>query len=357
MRFVNNLPATIFTGSKIEAEDESPVTVELIDSRTSLRVSAGPLSSARILIVVLDGDFCSDNGEDWSEDEFNSNIVRQREGRRPLITGELTINLREGLGYLSNITFTDNSSWIRSRRFRLGARILQKVPIQSRVKEAASRSFVVKDHRGEGAFQELNNSLSLSGSPGKYCRKLETDSCSFYDAVYRKHYPPQLKDDVWRLEKIAKDRTFHSRLAEQGIYTVEDFLRLLETNPSLLRTVRELLRHLTISREIVALHNLRFEILTRMSRFQIIGPGIPSKTWEAIVAHAMTCVVDDNQLFGYLQESTGAGLLLNSVYRVVKVTFDGHNYLPVDELTPHEMVRTSSRIVYLCLYTVASFYR
>lgn len=153
MRFVNNLPATVFTGTRIEAEDESLIEIQLIDSRTNTRVTSGPLSSAKVSILVLNGDFHSDNREDWSEHEFISNIMREREGRRPLITGDLTINLRQGLGCLSNITFTDNSSWIRSRRFRLGARILQKVSIQARVKEAASGSFIVKEHRGGGASQ------------------------------------------------------------------------------------------------------------------------------------------------------------------------------------------------------------
>lgn len=153
LRFLNDLPSTLFTGSRIEAEDESPVEIELIDSRTGTRVTSGPLSSAKVSILVLSGDFDPNNREDWSEDKFNSNIVRQREGRRPLITGDLTINLREGRCCVSNVTFTDNSCWIRSRRFRLGARILQKVPIRVRVKEAASSSFAVKEHRGEGAAQ------------------------------------------------------------------------------------------------------------------------------------------------------------------------------------------------------------
>lgn len=159
LRFINDLPATLFAGSRIEAEDNLPLTVALIDPRTNMRVTSGPLSSAKVLIVVLDGDFDSDGGEEWREEEFTSNIVRKREGHRPLITGDPIINLREGLASLFNITFTDNSSWIRSRRFRLGARISQKAPVHGRVKEAASRSFVVKDHRGAGASPQLNHPL------------------------------------------------------------------------------------------------------------------------------------------------------------------------------------------------------
>ena len=45
--------------------------------------------------------------------------------------------------------------------------------------------------------------------------------------MYKKHYPPALKDDVWRLEKVGKDGAFHKKLNGSGIYTVEDFLLFL----------------------------------------------------------------------------------------------------------------------------------
>lgn len=56
--------------------------------------------------------------------------------------------------------------------------------------------------------------------------------------VYKKHYPPALNDEVWRLEKIGKDGSFHKRLTKSGIYTVEDFLRLVVRDSPKLRTVR-----------------------------------------------------------------------------------------------------------------------
>lgn len=56
-------------------------------------------------------------------------------------------------------------------------------------------------------------------------------------AVYKKHYPPALNDEVWRLEKIGKDGSFHKRLNSAGILTVEDFLRLVVRDPQKLRKV------------------------------------------------------------------------------------------------------------------------
>ena len=55
--------------------------------------------------------------------------------------------------------------------------------------------------------------------------------------VYKKHYPPALNDEVWRLEKIGKDGSFHKKLNNHGICTVEDFLRLLVRDSQKLRNV------------------------------------------------------------------------------------------------------------------------
>lgn len=56
-------------------------------------------------------------------------------------------------------------------------------------------------------------------------------------AVYKKHYPPALNDEVWRLDKIGKDGAFHKRLNQSQIMTVEDFLRLVVMDPQKLRNV------------------------------------------------------------------------------------------------------------------------
>lgn len=58
--------------------------------------------------------------------------------------------------------------------------------------------------------------------------------------MYKKHYPPALGDDVWRLEKIGKDGTFHKKLISHGIETVQDFLKLANIDPHKIRRVRVL---------------------------------------------------------------------------------------------------------------------
>ncbi|KAF9669866.1 hypothetical protein SADUNF_Sadunf13G0009000 [Salix dunnii] len=269
LHFVNKLPPTIFTGGRIEAECGNPVRVVLMDANTRTVVSSGPLASLKIEIVPLDADFGFDDQEDWSGDEFAANVIREREGRRPLVTGELTITLRDGVGQLGDIVFTDNSSWQRSRKFRLGARPVQKVSDEIRIREGRSEAFVVKDHRGE---------------------------------LYKKHHPPHLGDEIWRLERIAKDGAFHKRLASYGVKSVQDFLQLYMIDPTMLRTV--------------------------------LGCGISNRIWDTIIEHATTCVLDGSKFYSYFDAGQSIGLLFDSIYRVVGAMFDGQNYEALHNLSP-----------------------
>ncbi|CAI0463786.1 unnamed protein product, partial [Linum tenue] len=266
------LPPTIFTGNKIVAEDGSPLRIELLDVATNVIVTLAPFASLKIEVVVLDGDFVS---EDWSDQDFENNVVRQRDERRPLVTGELTTVLRNGVGELSNVAFGDNSSWIRCRKFMLGARVMQKKSASGevvRVREARSELFVVKDLRGE---------------------------------LYKKHFPPRLEDEVWRLEKVAKDGAIHRRLSSYGINTVKQLLQANVIDQSALRDVS------TIS----------------------------TKTWNKIIEHANACVLDKSEVYAYTEHGEGIRLLFNCVYKLESVSFDdGQTYPSLYDLTPYQKV-------------------
>ncbi|BBH06501.1 Calmodulin-binding protein [Prunus dulcis] len=284
LRFINKLPSTIFTGSRVEAEDGAPLQIILIDASTNNIVRSSPLSSIKIELLVLNGEFGSDDQEDWTEREFNNYVVREREGKRPLVTGEINITLREGVGSLGDVVFTDNSSWIRCRKFRLAARVVAKAPSEVRIREARSEPFVVKDHRGE-----CTNNFSL----------YENDKENV-DAVYRKHHPPSLSDEIWRLEKIAKEGAFHKRLSRFGIDTVKDFLQSYVKDPSGLRNIFE---------------------------------GISNRTWDTIIEHAKACEIDDHKFYAYHRTEQDVSLLFNSIYKVVGAMVNGQ-YCSLDELTP-----------------------
>lgn len=136
----------------MEGERGAAIHIVLLDANTGRVVTSGPESSMKLDVVVLEGDFNTEDDEDWSQETFESHIVREREGKRPLLNGELHVGLKEGVGTLGELTFTDNSSWIRSRKFRLGLKVSSGSREGSRIREAKTDAFTVKDHRGECKF-------------------------------------------------------------------------------------------------------------------------------------------------------------------------------------------------------------
>ncbi|KAK1293890.1 hypothetical protein QJS10_CPA16g01610 [Acorus calamus] len=266
----NSLPETLFTGSRIEAEGSEPFQIVIVDADSKMVVTSGPFSVVKIEILVLDGDFGSDGRDDWTEKEFDDSVVREREGKRPLLMGDLTIKLQDGTANVGDLAFTDNSSWRRSRRFRLGAKVVNDNNTKERIQEARSEPFIVKDHRGE---------------------------------LYKKHYPPSWEDEVWRLEKIAKDGVFHRKLMRCAIKNVQDFLRFLVVDPTSLRNV--------------------------------LGVGMSNKTWEVACQHAKTCIID-RRCYSYYNLEWQVRLLFNSVYELVGVAFDGQDPQPLSNLTSYQ---------------------
>eukprot|EP00850_Spirogloea_muscicola_P018539 SM000171S03228 [mRNA] locus=s171:109238:113295:+ [translate_table: standard] len=272
LQFRSKLALPLFTGSRVEGEQGTAIHIVLQDANTGDVVSSGPEASAKLEIVVLEGDFAVDDEEDWTQEDFEQYVVRERDGRRPLLTGELLVTLKEGVGTVGELTFTDNSSWIRSRKFRLGIRISSGQIEGVRVREAKTDAFTVKDHRGE---------------------------------LYKKHYPPALQDEVWRLDRIGKDGAFHKRLNQAGIFTVEDFLRLSVMDPQKLRN--------------------------------ILGSGMSNKMWEGTVEHAKTCVLNGKLHVYYADEEQNIGVIFNNIFQLMGLIASNH-YIPVDDLSESEKV-------------------
>ncbi|XP_008453125.2 calmodulin-binding protein 60 A isoform X1 [Cucumis melo] len=278
LKFVTDISLPVFTGSRIEGRDSSNLMVALVDTLTGEVVGAGPQSSAKVEIVVLEGDF-EGGGDNYTVEEFRNNIVREREGKKPLLTGETLVSLKDGIGLVGEISFTDNSSWTRSRRFRLGARITDDND-GTRILEAKTASFVVRDHRGE---------------------------------LYKKHHPPTLQDEVWRLQKISKDGAYHKRLSQAKIETVQDFLTHLYVQPSRLRN--------------------------------ILGPGMSTKMWEATIEHAQTCVLD-KKIYVYKPHDLEqkSGVVFNVVGRVMGLLSD-YQYVPIDKLSESEKADAHNLVI------------
>ena len=155
--FLNQTAPTIFTNNEIEARNGKPLLVAICDTTNSNGIiKTGPLSSASVELVVLNLEFSSDQRVDessWTSSDFNNNVVSKREGKRPLIVGnDMIICLKNGVGFIKGLSFSDNSSWTKSKKFRLGAKVVDKNILAKfpRIMEAVSKPFRVMDHRGEG---------------------------------------------------------------------------------------------------------------------------------------------------------------------------------------------------------------
>ncbi|KAH0458117.1 hypothetical protein IEQ34_013432 [Dendrobium chrysotoxum] len=267
LQFLNKLSLPIFTGTRIDGEDSSSITVALVDTLTGERVTSGPESLMKVEIVVLEGDFEGNEQGNWTIEEFKNNVVKERDGKRSLLMGDIFLDLHEGIGAAGELSFTDNSSWTRSRKFRLGARIVDCHLNGIRVREARTEAFMVKDHRGE---------------------------------LYKKHYPPLLFDEVWRLEKIGKDGAFHKRLSSENINTVKDFLTLLVTDAPRLR--------------------------------HILGNGMSAKMWEITVDHARTCPLTNQMHLHYADDVQKTGIVFNVIGEVMGILTD-QQFVSVNDLS------------------------
>jgi hypothetical protein len=271
LQFRTRLSLPLFTGGKVEGEQGAAIHVVLLDADTGHVITSGPESFAKLDILVLEGDFNKEEDEGWTEEDFENHIVKEREGKRPLLTGDLQVILKEGVGTTGEFIFTDNSSWIRSRKFRLGLRVSSGFCEGIRVMEAKTEAFTVKDHRGE---------------------------------LYKKHYPPALKDEVWRLEKIGKGGSFHKKLNSNGIYTVEHFLQLLVRDQQKLRS--------------------------------ILGSNMSNRMWESLVEHAKTCVLSGKHYIYYSSDGQSVGAIFNNIYEFTGLIAD--EFISAENLTENQRV-------------------
>ncbi|XP_057514868.1 uncharacterized protein LOC130796515 isoform X1 [Actinidia eriantha] len=230
LQFLDKLSSSILTGTEIKGQDNASIRIALCDGFTGQVVNYGPEASAKVELVVIENDY---EGDDWSREVFDSKIVREMEGRKSPLIGDVYLNLENGIGFIGNIRFRHTKCWRKRHEFRLGARIVDGFH-GIRVREAKTEPFSVGDRRGN---------------------------------LYKKHHPPSLSDEVWRLEKIGKDGAFHKRLSKETINTVKDFVTLLNIDPQRLK--------------------------------EILGGTMHDKIWDLIVDHARTCEIDNRAYFYY----------------------------------------------------------
>ncbi|XP_039163850.1 calmodulin-binding protein 60 D isoform X2 [Eucalyptus grandis] len=204
LQFKTKLPASFFTGEKLKGEHGIPIDVKLVNADTGNIIESGPESSVKLKVVVLQGDFGTDDDDSWTQEEFEKSVVRERKGKRPLLIGNLLVILNGGTGMLGELEFTDNSSWTRSKKFRLGLQVLSGYCENIHIREAITEPFNVKENRGQSN---------------------------------EKHDEPAPGDEVWRLKNIGRNGPFRMNLEKAGIYNVRQFRQLLDMDPEKLKKI------------------------------------------------------------------------------------------------------------------------
>ncbi|KAI0504256.1 hypothetical protein KFK09_015206 [Dendrobium nobile] len=195
-KFRNELPDKLYTDRNFIADDIK-IDIALVDASNNV-ISSGPMATAEIEIVVLNGDIHGDENGAWTEEEFKKYVLEPRKGKGPLLIGNLPTRLCDGIGSISDAKFTDNSSWTKLKTFRLGVRGMAK-----EVQEGISNAFRVKD---------------------RHMKR------------HQKDRPPSMEDKVYCLKGIFENGPFHKRLVEFNINTVRDFLCYCSKNrPETLR--------------------------------------------------------------------------------------------------------------------------
>ncbi|GAY68788.1 hypothetical protein CUMW_266900 [Citrus unshiu] len=109
LTFSKELSLSIFTGSKITDIENNPFQIVVVETRSGGRIAPANLSQPiKIVMMVLDGDFPPGDHNDWSQEEFKSNIVKERTEKRPLLTGDVNVTIINGVAPVEDIEFTDN---------------------------------------------------------------------------------------------------------------------------------------------------------------------------------------------------------------------------------------------------------
>ncbi|WVZ90708.1 hypothetical protein U9M48_036988 [Paspalum notatum var. saurae] len=245
----NNLRMPVYTEKNIKDKNNEAIKVAIYEGGNV--ITSGPLSKEKIEILVLRGEFSKNENEAWSEDEFDNHIVQGRHGQTGLLG---TVQLTNGEADLSQIHFKEPSY---GKNVIMAARVCKGKKVASRVQEAIMNPVVVKHHRNEGN---------------------------------EKKYPPELDDDVFRLEEISKTGPYRKRLEKENISTVQEFLKAFNKDPNKLR--------------------------------EILQMETKNNSWSNLTEHARQCDIGDRQeLKRYQNEEGTVALFFNCVHDLVGADF------------------------------------
>lgn len=194
LKFLDEVSLTVLTGEELNGKDGAVIRLAIFDKMTGQLVASGPEASIKAEILILQANRNEDE-LNWSFEDFNKRVIRGRNKGKPYFSKDMYVSLERGMGILCDVKLGRGSTWVKDCLCRLGARVVDNFS-GSMVKEAWTKSFMVRDRRIE--YSKKKESLSLSD---KICRVR----------------------NLWNGGKIDKC------LQREKIYTVEDLLiRLLK---------------------------------------------------------------------------------------------------------------------------------
>uniref|UniRef100_A0A0E0J589 Protein kinase domain-containing protein n=1 Tax=Oryza nivara TaxID=4536 RepID=A0A0E0J589_ORYNI len=199
LRFLNKLNPLVFTKEKITAEDGTAIKIAIV--RDNQIITSGPLSSARIEILALHGNFYDVVPDNWTESEFDHRIVSSSQG--PALGGVCQVKLKNGEASPSDVFFNIPSSKTESGRLIVAAKVHTSDNGGLRIKEAVMMNPVV--------VQVYRNKLNRSSDR------------------------PKLKDEVHRLKGISGKGCRTKWLKDNQINTVEEFVKALNKDEEKIR--------------------------------------------------------------------------------------------------------------------------
>ncbi|XP_031385247.1 uncharacterized protein LOC116199089 isoform X2 [Punica granatum] len=144
LQFVTQISSFQVTGQEVKGEQGYQIHVFLVDSTTGNVVQSGALSMLKLAVSALQGDFDEEARNIWTREDFEENEIGSTLDV-PLMSGDLQVTLKGGMGTLGDVIFNYDSSIARSGKFRLGVKTFTDDSERISVREGISNAFVVKD--------------------------------------------------------------------------------------------------------------------------------------------------------------------------------------------------------------------
>lgn len=209
-------------------------------------IKSGPFSKLKVEVLALEGSFPHDSQGRWTPEEFHEHRAYGRDGKGNVLAGKGTnAQLINGECHLGSIRFREGSCRARNGMYIIGARVCDGQAVGGRVQEGVMNPVVVQDRRNKCRFSTIRIISFLLHWTCNYVQYSSDDVTEKLLCVHvslsadnGKSYPPNLADEVYRLENIAINGEYRRRLNDQKIYTVEDFLKALHKDEEELAKVR-----------------------------------------------------------------------------------------------------------------------